>query len=103
MDDGNDPKGAHSRAPIFKGENYAYQKENMYAHLLPVDKTQWVDVIERPFTLKGNGDNVKHPTNWIDNETKPASYDLKASNIIISVLSVKRFHSISHHKSVKGM
>lgn len=42
----DDPKGAYNRAHIFKGENYAYWKENMYIHLLSFDKNLWVVVTD---------------------------------------------------------
>lgn len=36
--DNNDSKGAYSRSPIFKGGSYAYWKNNMYVHLMSVEK-----------------------------------------------------------------
>lgn len=60
MDD-NDPNGAYNRAPVFKGENYAYSKENMYAHLLSIDKNLWVADTDGSFIPKGDDDVAKHP------------------------------------------
>lgn len=102
MEDEDDSKGAYNREHIFKGETYAYWKDNMYVHLLSVDKNLWVAVTDDPLCPKGGGDFVKHPKDWIDNETKQASYDLKVRNILIT-LSAKVLYSILHHKSAKGM
>lgn len=38
------PNGSYNRAPIFKGENYAYWKENMYVCLQSDDKNIWIAV-----------------------------------------------------------
>lgn len=53
----DDPKGAYNREPIFKGENYAYWEENMYVHLLSVDKNICVPVADRPFIPRSKVDN----------------------------------------------
>ena len=52
--------------------------------------------VNRVFTLKSHKD-------WSDDETKKASYDLKARNILIFALSVKVYYSISHHKTPHSM
>lgn len=75
----------------------------MYVHLLSVDKNRWCVVTEGPYISKGNNDIVKHPKDWNDDETKKASYDLKARSIIISTLTAKIFYLISYHTSAKGM
>lgn len=55
-------KGAYNKAPIFKGDNYAYWKENMYIHLLSDDKNVWVKVTNGSFTPRNEVDNaIKHP------------------------------------------
>lgn len=46
-----------------------------------------------------NDDNViKHLKDWMNDETKKASYDLKPRNILISALSGKVLYLISHHR-----
>lgn len=67
MKDNDDSKGAYNRAHIFKGKNYACQKENIYVHLLLVDKKNIVVIIYGPFICKGKGDVVKHPKDWTNN------------------------------------
>lgn len=99
----DDPKGAYNRAPIFRVENYTYWKENMYVHLLSVDKNLWCVVTKGPFISKGDDDVVKHPKDWTNDETKKASYDLNARNILVFALIAKLLYSISHHTSTKGM
>ena len=64
----------------------------MYVHLLSVDENLWCAFTEGPFIPQGDDDIVKHPKDWNDDETKKASYDLKARNIIILALSVKLFN-----------
>lgn len=44
-----DPKGAYNRALVFTGENYAYQKDWMYVHLISVDLLLWVAIEEEHF------------------------------------------------------
>lgn len=99
----NDPKETYNRPPVFKDENYAYWKENMYVHLLSVDKNLWIAVTEGSFIPKRKVDDpIKYPKDWTDDETKKASYDLKVRYILISILSVKVLYSMSHHKSTKA-
>lgn len=74
-DDG--PKGAYNRTPIFKSENYTYCKANMYVHLLLVKKNIWCAVTDEPYIPKDSYDVVKHPKDWMDDDTKKGSYDLK--------------------------
>lgn len=45
----DDMNGAHNRAPVFKGENYTYWKDNIYVHLTSVDKMFWVTIEDNPF------------------------------------------------------
>lgn len=67
----DDLKGVYNIASIFKGENYSYQKENMYVHLLSVDTNLWVSPINESFIPKGKvDDSAKHPRYWINDETK---------------------------------
>lgn len=40
----DDPKGLHKRATLFKGENYAYWKENIYVNLMSIDKNPCEEV-----------------------------------------------------------
>ncbi|XP_050874924.1 uncharacterized protein LOC127078519 [Lathyrus oleraceus] len=103
MSEDNDPKGAYNRAPVFKGENDIYWKLIMYVHLLSVDKNLRCAVTEGLYIPKGDNSVVKQPKDWTDDETKKASYDLKAKNIIILAISAKAFYSISHHTSTKGI
>lgn len=51
-------KDAYNRVPIFKGENYAYRKHNMYVHLMWVDKMLWVVIIDKPFIPKSDVDGI---------------------------------------------
>lgn len=60
MADDDDPNWAYNRAPVFKGGNHAYWKENMYVHLLSVDKNLWVIVTDGHFIPKDFDDTVKH-------------------------------------------
>lgn len=79
------------------------QKENIYVHLLSIDKNIQVVVTDDPFISKGDDDVIKSPKDWTNNETKKSSYDLKVNNILTSTLSVKVLYSISHHKTIKAM
>lgn len=102
--DSNDSKGAYSRTSIFKGENYAYQKDNMYVHLVSIDKMLWVAITDEPLILKNKVDDYgKLTKDWSDDETKKASQDLKTLNILISMLSTKVYYFISHHKSAQSL
>lgn len=94
--DYDDPNGAQYREPLFKGENYHYQKENMYVYLMLVDKHIWVAGIDEPFISKNEVDDyIKLPKDWTINETKKTSYNLNAINIHhIFALSVKIYYSI---------
>lgn len=103
MADNDNPKDAYNRAHVFKGESYTYWKENMYVHLLSVDKNLWCIVTEGPFISMGYNDVIKHPKDWMNDVTKKSLYDLKTGNILIPVLSVEVFYSISHYTSSKGM
>lgn len=97
-----DPKGAYNRAPLFKCENYAYWKENMYVHLMSVDKNIWVETIDGPFIPKNEVDNVINlPKYWTDDETNKALYDLTVENILICALSAKLYYFISYHKNAQ--
>lgn len=49
------------------------------------------------------GNSIKLPKDWTNDETKNASYDLKARNILISTLSSNVYYSISHHKSIQTL
>lgn len=72
----------------------------MYVHLMSVHKYLWVAITNKHFIPKSEvGNSVKHPKDWIDDETKKASDDSKARNICIVALSTKIYYSISHHKS----
>lgn len=53
------------------------------SHLLSVDKNIWVAVTKWRFIPKGDDDVVKHPKDWIDDETKNTLYDLKVRNIYL--------------------
>lgn len=75
----------------------------MYVHLLLVGKNMWYVVTQGPLTPKDDDEVVKHPKYWNDGETKKASYDLKARNMLIYALSTKVFYSTLHHTSAKGM
>lgn len=52
------PKGEYNRAPIFTGENYAYWKDCMYAHLMSVDLQLWVIIKEVPFVPQNIIDGI---------------------------------------------
>lgn len=56
-----DPKRMFNRAPTFKGENYSYWKENVYVHLLSVEKNMCVAFTQGSFTPMDDDDVVKHP------------------------------------------
>lgn len=84
-------------------KNHTYWKVNMYVHLLSVEKNRWCVVTEGLFIPKDDDSIAKHPKDCMNDDTKKASYDLKARNILISALSVKVLSSISHHMSAKGM
>ncbi|XP_050909787.1 uncharacterized protein LOC127123628 [Lathyrus oleraceus] len=60
-------------------------------------------VTEGSFITKGDDGVVKHPKDWDDAETKSASYDLKARNILISALSAKVLYLNSHYTSANSM
>ena len=47
-----DLKVAYNRVPTFKDENYVYLKDNMYVHLMLVDKMLWVAITNEPFIPK---------------------------------------------------
>lgn len=69
MDDTDDPKGVYNREPVFKGENYAYQKENMYVHLLLVYKNLRVTITEGPFIPRKEYDkSIKHLKDQTDDQ-----------------------------------
>ena len=92
---GNDDlKGAYSSALIFKGENYAYWKDNMYVPLMSIDIIIWVTIFERPCILKSEVTGVftkKLSKDLLDEEIKKISYDLKARNIFLYALSPKAY------------
>lgn len=99
-----DPKGAYIRAPIFKGKNYAYWKETIYIHLMFVDKIPLVETTNICSIPKNKIDDfVKLPKYWSKEETKKASYDLKAGNVLICVLRDIVFYSISLDKRAQSM
>lgn len=88
--DKDDPKGAYNKALIFKGGNYDYWKDNMYVHLMLVEKVIWLAITDEVFLPKTKVDGdfiVKFPKDWYDEETKKASYVLKVRNILIYALS----------------
>lgn len=39
----------YNKAPIFKGKNFAYWKDNMHVHLMSVDKRLWITIKKRTF------------------------------------------------------
>lgn len=69
---------------------------------MSIDKYLWVEITSMPFIPQNKVDNsVKLPQDWINDETKKASYDLKARNILLFVLITIVYYSISHHKSAQ--
>lgn len=65
-----------------------------------VGKNLWVAVTDMPFIPKNKFNNVvKLPKYFNGDETKKTSYDLKANNILITVLSAKVYSCISPHKT----
>lgn len=76
----------------------------MYVHLISIEKYLWVAITQEPFIPNNKANNyVKLPKDWIEEETKKASYDLKLRNIIITISSAKVYYSILHHKSAQTM
>lgn len=69
---GNDDlKGTYSRVLIFKGENYAYWKKNMYVPLMCVCKMLWVAITDKTFIPKNKFDGaIKLPKSWSDKGKK---------------------------------
>lgn len=58
MADDDNPKRVYNRTPVFKDGNYTYWKENIYVHLLSLDKNLLVAVIEGYFIPKGDGSDL---------------------------------------------
>lgn len=74
---------------------------------MSVGKVIWVAITDEPFFPKKMKFMVflleKLPKDWSDEETNKESYDLKARNILISVLSAKLYYYISQYKSAHSM
>lgn len=94
MDD-DDPNETYSGAPIFKGKHYAYFKENIFVHLMSLEKMLWVAITDEPFISRNEINNyIKLSKDQSGDETKNASYDLTERNIFIFALSAKLYYSI---------
>lgn len=66
----------------------------------------WVVITDGPLILNNEVNNIftiKFPKDWSNEETKEASHDLKAGNILISLLSAKVYFSTSHHKTTQSI
>lgn len=51
---------------------------------MPIDNILWVETIDILFNPKNEvNDSIKLPKDWTDDESKKASYNLKARNILI--------------------
>lgn len=78
----------------------------MYLHLILFDKMIWVSIKDGLFipksTIEGF-ETIKLPNDWIDEETRKASYDLKAKYILISALSGSVYYSILHCEITQSM
>lgn len=101
-----DSNGAYSRAPIFTKENYDYRKDCICVHLMSVDIKYQLAIKGGPFVPQKVVDGVsvvKPPKDWNEAETKMASYDLKARNILITSLSMNVYFTISHCKMAQAM
>lgn len=75
----------------------------MNVQLLLVEKDQSYVVTVGPYIPTIEDGVVKHLKDRTNYEIKKASYDSKAGNILIFVLSTKLLYVISHHMKAKSM
>lgn len=81
-----DPKGAYNRAPILTSKNMHIGRITcMCALCLWIYNYGLSQKKNLLFLVK------KPPKKWNDNDIKKESYDLKAINILISILSVDMY------------
>ena len=91
------PKGnSIHRPPIFNGKGYQYWKTRMQIFIEAIDLTIWVAIEIGPYIptvvdVSTSTTTPKPRDKWTEEDKRRIQYDLKAKNIITSVLGIDEY------------